>query len=232
MTMKYNSLFFMLSILFFCSCTKESRDNLELIVENKTIINKGIGDTCVNILRFSIHNNSDKIYYMNNLCNYKLRPSKKIGIYSDFITLYLYDQNGKEIDYNLSHFKGSDEDLECVSSFFMEKADIHEKSLGYKSRVELFRNFSARNFFIHPKETIYFEHSIDLSGPIGYEDARIGYADLSKNKKYYAKISFASDSTTYKTSLPRDILKTIKANKAEVFSGRIESAKIPIEFVK
>lgn len=230
--MKHFLLFIRLSIvLFFISCNNSNKTGLELIVDNDTITNSGIGNKNINIVKYFIRNNSDKIYYINNICDYKLKPNK-IGVYSNGMSMYIYDQNGSEINYNVSHFKGAEEDLECVSSFLMEKVDIYEKSLGYKSRVEFFRNTSSRNFFIHPKETIYFEHSIDLSESIGYEDARIGYADLNKDKKYYAKISFASDSTTYKTSLPRDILKTIKVNKAEVFSGRIESAKIPIKFVK
>lgn len=214
--------------MLFCSCTKESRNDLELIVENKTIINKGIGDTCVNIVRFSVQNNSDKTYYINNLDNYKLKNNR--GIFLNGVSILIYDQNDREIKYNSGYFKK--ENAECVYDILMDNADIYEKKLGYKNRVDYFRNFGFKNFFIHPKETIYFEYPIDLSGFIGYEAVRFGYADLNKNKKYYAKISLASDSTTYKTSLPRDILKTIKANKAEVFSGRIESAKIPIEFVK
>ncbi|MDL2141671.1 hypothetical protein QQY79_03995 [Flavobacterium tructae] len=230
--MKHFLLFIKLSIVLFCiSCNNSNKTGLELIVENDTITNSGLGNKNINIIKYFIRNNSDKIYYINNICDYKLKPNK-IGVYSDGLSMYIFDQNDSEINYNLSHFEGSEEHLECISSFLIKKIDTYEKSLGYKSGVEFFRNTSSRNFFIHPKETIYFEYSIDLSGPIGYEDARIGYADLSTDKQYYAKISLASDSTTYKTSLPRDILKTIKVNKAEVFSGRIESVKIPIKFVK
>ena len=225
---KYYNLIFLLCIILCYSCKKESINDLELIVENDTIINKGIGDTCVNILRFSVRNNSDKTYYVNNLSKYKLRPLKNDGIFSDFISLYIFDNTGQEINYNFNYFKSKN--AECVYNFYMNNASIYEKKLNYDYKIDYYRSFGFKNFFIHSKETIYFEQAIDLSGAIGYESARIGYADLNKNKQYYAKISLASDSSTYKTSLPRDILKTIKANNAEVFSGRIESVKVPIKF--
>ncbi len=230
LTMRY--LFVFAIMILFSSCNKPvEKPALELIAENDTIMNKGIGDTCINILRFSIHNNSDKTYYINNLCSHNLKSSKKIGIFSNFISMNIYNQDGQEIEYNFSHFKG-DENAECAFYDFMNTAHLYEKSLGYNYNLDYYRNAGFKNFFIHPDEVVYFEHPIDLSGSVGLEIARIGYADLDRSKKYYATISFASDSSTYKSSLPRDILKTIKANDAEVFSGRLESAKIPIKFVK
>lgn len=230
--MRYLFIFTTMMMVIVSSCDKPGKKPaLELIAENDTIMNKGIGDTCINILKFSIRNNSDKTYYINNLSHYKLKSSKKMGIFSDFINMYIYDQNGHQIKYNFNYFKG-DENAECAFYDFIKRADLYKKSLGYKYRLDYYQNAGFKNFFIHPDEIVYFEHPIDLSGSIGLEIARIGYADLDSSKKYYATVSFASDSSTYKSSLTRDILKTIKANHAEVFSGRIESAKIPIKFVQ
>lgn len=228
--MRYLFVVWIFLIILFSSCNKPNKKNLELLVENDTIINKGLMDTCINVIKFSIRNNSDKTYYINNLDNHKLKPIN-IGIYSDGINIYISDQNGEIIKSDFSHFKG-DEYSECAAFNFWRTADMYERKLGYNRRVDYFRNAGFRNFFIHPNQIMYFEHPIDLSGSIGLEIARIGYADLDKNKKYYAKVSFASDSSMYKSTLPRDILKTIKANNAEVFSGRLESDKIPIKFVK
>ncbi|TRW27069.1 hypothetical protein FMM05_00010 [Flavobacterium zepuense] len=215
----------LIMLVAFCSCTKH-KEEIELKLENDTIIacsNENCG--IVNIIKYSITNNSDNFYYINNICIDK--GVFKRAIYSDGVNLQIYNQFDKEIKYNSNTNYPKKENN--IYSYLIENASILEKSLDYDNQVGFYRNFGYKNFYIYPGETIYFEYSLNLNSTVGYEAVRVGLISLDKREDYKATVSISSDSTNYKNILPRDILKTIKTNKVKVYHGIIESNKVPIK---
>lgn len=214
-----------LSILF-CSCLNQHQKNdLELFVENDSIYTIDKTHKCVNVLKFYIKNNSDNCYYINNSCENCFS-----GLRSDNINIDIYDSHDREINYTVSYFK--DSTAECAYIYSLKKTEIYTRALNNNLPFNYYLGFGAENFFIHPGEIIYFERPIDLSSPVGYERVRSKFVDLDKNTSYSARVSIISDSTHLKSTLPRDILKTIKLNNAHVYHGKIMSLTIPLKVIE
>jgi hypothetical protein len=226
-----------LTSVIILGCTK-SKDipvkDLEILFYNKQIISysKNINKDTLNIIRYSLKNNSNQLYFINNiirLSELQVPMLKKNGInmsiYDDKNIEVKYFQptkcefDSKSIDYKLDYLKG---------------ISVEEKRLGYKHSIEYFKNTQREElFFIHPKEILFFECSINLNKPIKYNGNRLYYADLESKTNYYAKLKIVSDSSNYKNDLPRDILKTIEANNAKVYHGIIESKnRVPIKVLE
>ncbi|KGO92655.1 hypothetical protein [Flavobacterium subsaxonicum] len=214
------------AVLIIVGC-KKSEGGLELTVENDTIIaSSDENGEYVNIIKFSITNNSDDHYYINNNCH-----DGKIcetAVYSDGVNLRIYNRDNTEIKYNHGHFTGGDEASDAYY-LLLKNAMLYEKSLGYEYPVDYYRQVGFKNFFIYSGETIYFEYPLNINKAVGYEAVRVGLITLDKNKHYKATVSMFSDSTRYKDVLPRDILKTLKANNIKVYHGDIKSNKLPVK---
>lgn len=228
-------LLFFLGIYFLSGCNNKAtvlNNDLEIIFENDTLFtysNKSVKDT-VNIIRYMIKNNSSNIYYINQL----VRGSKifKVGVYKNGVNILVFDEKGKEIKYEHRRIYYNNVNTELFYNFLMREADSTRTWLGYKSGLDYFEAFDLQNkrVFIHPNEELFFEYPIFLKSWKEYDGNRLGFANLSTDKKYFCKISISSDSLNYKNVLPRDVLKTIEVNKVKVYNGLLESKnKVPIK---
>lgn len=232
-------LIFILFIDCFCSCTERktiSKDDLEIIFKNDTLYtfsDKSSKDT-INIIRYSIKNNSSNIYYINQM----VRGSEayKEGVYKNGVNIFVYDNNTqKEVKYkqNLIYYKNFD--TKALYSFLKNEADSTSKWLEYRYTLDYFETFDLENkrLFIHPNEEIYFEYPIFIKKFHEFDGNRIGFVDLNSKKQYYATLSIASDRLIASDKLPRDILKTIEVNNAKIYDGIIESKnKVTIKIIE
>jgi hypothetical protein len=227
--MKYFISFLFFICLISCGKKKSNINDIELIIINDSFYScdyKSETDS-INIIQYSLKNNSNNIYFINNITSLEslsLNCIKKNGVY-----MAIYDQNQIEAGYifNLSKTNFCSDSINLK---YMESIDFEAEKLGYNHTIEYFKRTSKDELiFIHPHETIYFECFINISKPVKFNGNRQKFAMLDKNKKYNVVLKIASDSTNYKMVLPRNILKSIKTNNAVVFHGIIQSKnKIPL----
>ncbi|QSB26180.1 hypothetical protein [Flavobacterium sp. CLA17] len=222
-------------LFFFTSCTKESTSNdLELSLLNENIIcySKDSDKDSINIVKYSLKNNSDKIYFVNNLTEQE--NLSKEAIYNNGLNLLVYDERNIEVKYKNKRYRHQGSEIGDCVNFMIENFHANQARLGNKNSSRYFGLYERNNiFFIHPNETIYFAYILNLNKPTITDEVRQGYVSLDLNKKYYCKLSIASDSSNYKNVLPRDILKTIEANNVKVYNGIIESKNIvPIKVLE
>jgi hypothetical protein len=223
-------------ILICCSKKELTYNDLELDILNDTLIAYSFEmekDT-VNVLNYSIQNNSNKIFYF------------KQGEGNDYLSNKLY-KNGIFIGINETNYK----EVSCSNKFPFEhnnksKCDSCSSLLNLMTIVKdterlkesikggYYHTRDKRHyFFIHPGEKLFFKQYINLTDSMRYEDTRINYAHLKKNKKYYSRFFIPSDSTDFKHELPKDILKTIEANNVKVYHGILESKnKVPVKVIE
>ena len=218
---------FLIMNLLSCIDEEDKTNDLELEVLNDSLIafpfhsNK---DT-INVLNYSIQNNSDNIYYIKQgLGNdFLFKKVYKNGIY---ISIYETITN-KEVNYSdklpFEHSKKSVCDSCCnfIQSIRLLKETERLKEDNLKSYYGT--KDKRHYFFIHPKEKLFFKQYVNLTDSMRYEDTRFNYAHLKKNIKYSSKLYIPIDSSNFKTELPSDILKTIEANNVKVYHGIIES---------
>jgi hypothetical protein len=219
------------SVLVLWGCSQENKEELELIFLNSTIVTyNGKKHDSINTIRYCLKNNTDNVYYINNLI--ASDTLFKIGIYKNGINLLIFDDKNEEVKYDL--IPNKEANIECYVNYAYQSANMLEQRLGYKKPLQYFRRFENNNFFfIYPNQRIYFEYSLNLNKPVDFDGARMGAVDLNKGKEYYAELSMASDSTNYKSVLPREILQSISANNAKVYHGFITSKnKVPIKVIE
>ena len=225
-------------ILLFVCCVnkKENKSDLELEILNDTLVAFpfDIKKDTINVLSYSIQNNSNHIYYFKQgLGSDSL--SKKI--YKNGIFVRLYDTTNKEVAYfdklPFEHQNKSNCDSYCN---FLQSIRLVKDAERLKESIKggYYHTKDKRHyFFIHPKEKLFFKQYINLTDSMRYEDTRINYAHLKRNIKYYSNFYIPSDSTDYKEELPRDILKTIEENNVKIYHGILESKnRVPIEVIE
>lgn len=227
-------IYVLLSLIFFIQCNKaDSSNDLELSLLNEEIIgySKESKHDSINIIYYSIKNNSSNIYFINNLT--EQRELSKTAVYKNGINLHIYDNRNVETKYEIKRYRNEGFETETCVNFIMEDFNENEKRLGNNYNSKYFGLYERNNiFFIHPSETIFFKYTINLNRPMSFDAIRAGYVSLNSGEKYYSKLSIASDSLNYKYVLPGDILKTIKENKVKVYHGIIESKnKVPIKVI-
>ncbi|WP_294734435.1 hypothetical protein [uncultured Flavobacterium sp.] len=220
-----SSLLFILII----SCTtrsKENNEDLELVILNDTLVafSYDLQKDTINVLNYSIKNNSGQIYYFKQGSGDNLLLKK---VYKNGIYVSIYEVNGKEVTYSdklpFEHKNKSICDSCCDFKQSMRLVKDIER---LKESIEggyYYTKDKRHYFFIHPKEKIYFKQYINLTDSLRYEDTRFNYAHLKKDIDYSSKFFIPSDSTDFKEELPKDILKTIEHNNAKVYHGRLES---------
>lgn len=230
------TLIFVFSISCLYNCTEKksiSKNDLEITFKNDslyTFSDKSSKDK-VNIIRYSIKNNSSNIYYINKI----IRGSEvyKNGIYKNGVNIFVFDSNtNKEIKYKQDLIYYDNFDIKSFYDFIKNEADSTSKWLGYKYTLDYFETFDIedKRIFIHPNEELYFEYPIFIKKFQKFDGNRIGFVNLNSNKNYYATISIASDRLISSNKLPRDILKTIEINNAKIYHGILESKnKVPIK---
>lgn len=227
---------FVFTVLFlFISCNKHDVSNdLEISLLNNEIVcySKNNNKDSINIIYYSLTNNSSKIYLINNLTEQK--EFSKTAVYKNGINLHIYNDMNEEVKYNVKRYWNQDSKVEVGVSFMIEDFDINEKRLKNNYNLKYVGLYERNNiFFIHPNETIFFKYTVNLNRPISFDGVREGYVSLDPGKKYYSKLSIASDSLNYKYVLPEDILKTIKKNNVKVYHGIIESKnKVPVKIIE
>jgi hypothetical protein len=198
-----------------------------------TFSEESLKDT-VNVIRYSIKNNSSKVYYINTL----LRGTEfyKTSVYKNGVNISVFDSTvDKEVKYRDGLADYGSFDTKSYYEFIKSEADSTSKRLGYENTLDYYNTFDIedKRIFIHPDEELYFEYPIFLKKFDKYDGNRIGTVNLNTDKNYYATLSIASDGLLYAVKLPRDILKTIKVNNAVIYDGVVESKnKVPIKVLK
>lgn len=226
---------FVVAVLFLVTtCNKiDKKDDLELLLLNNDLIcySKNSKKDSINIIKYSLKNNSDKIYFINNLTDQ--RELSKRAIYKNGVNLLIYDNKNIEIKYEIMRYLNGGLEAETCINFMMEDFKRNEHLLGNNIDLKYFGLYERNNmFFIHPNEIIYFQYSINLNRPTSFDAVREGFVSLNRDKDYFSKLSIASDSLNYKYVLPRDILQTIKRNNVKVYHGIIESKNlIPVKVI-
>lgn len=233
--MKLNFFLLLITIMLY-SCSGNT-DDLELKLINDSLIcyeTNSQKDT-LNIIHFTVTNNSDNIYYFNNLVDNRSFPvnnHQNASIYDRGKSIRMFYENGKEIRYNILLYppRRSKEQVVCDHKT-LESKIVASQRLGYDKLLRYeYGKGGYTNFFIHPNETIHFEYSINLTDTISYDgDFRLGYGIVDSGKKYNAKLYFASDTTKSKVNLPREVLQTMKDNNVKIYHGELESNVIPVK---
>lgn len=227
--------FFVLSLLS-CSKLSETKNDLELEILNDTLVAfpYDLQKDTINVLNYSIENKSDQIYYFKQGSGDDFLSKK---IFKNGIYIRIYDTNNKEVDYSdkmfFEHQNKSDCDSICN---FVQSIRLVKEAERLKESIKggYYHTRDKRHyFFIHPKEKLFFKQYINLTDSLRYEDTRMYYAHLKKSIKYSSKFFIPSDSSNYKSELPKDILKTIEINNVKVYHGIIESKnKVPIKVLE
>jgi hypothetical protein len=220
---------------FFTACNKESKtDDLELALLNENIIcySKSSDKDSINVVKYSLRNNSKKVYFINNLTDQE--DLSKKAVYNNGINLRIFSDNNIETKYQIKRYRNSNLDIGDCINFLINNFEAKQEKLGNKNSSKFFGLHERNNiFFIHPNETVFFEYTLNLNKPTVIDGVREGFVSLDNNTKYYATLSIASDSSNYKDVIPKDILKTIEANNVKVYHGIIESKdKVPVKVLE
>lgn len=210
-------LFFILIAYLFFSCNNEKDITLEIV--NKELLTKTTSATedTLNIVRYKIVNNSDNIYYINSIIsNIRFKPA--IIIDGKNIFFRVYNSKMEEVEYDFS----SVEDYDELNNDF-------ENDLWYFYAFKADKN----NFFINPKETLFFETPLRVVAHKNWDNEKPYHARITSIDEFYSKMFVTSDSSYYKKTLPKDILKKIESNNAKVYHGIIESKNtVPIRVLE
>lgn len=214
-----NSVMILFFMFFACKKTNSDDQSLKLVLETKEL-KVGKNYNGINVVRYSISNNSNKTFYINNFTEIIKLP---LAITKNRKYLKVF-QEKTESKYYPIFVKPTQEELHCDILNDKQKS-IDSKNLGYKD-VSIYDMFDLDklNVFIYPNQTLYFEYyvSIDNSKSESKQSSIVSI-DYNSDKNYYATLSIASDSSNYKKILPKNILKTIEKNKIKVYHGIIES---------
>lgn len=191
----------------------------------------------LNILEYEVINQSDNIYYINNLVEQDefFLPA----IYKNGINLRVFNNENIEVEYDKSLFPFGfrDSDSEGNAICNQRLATVLNLEIERLKEEDYFMYHSTSHlkhgFFIHPKERLFFRMYLNLTDTLAYEDMRLNYAKIYSNTKYYCKLQLASDSLNYRKILPKHIIKTIEANNVKVFHGIIESSNtVPVKVIE
>lgn len=221
----------LLFLLMFLSCSKQTELKLELLNDSLIAYSHNRKDS-VNIVGYKITNPTGEIFYFNNIIE-TYPESGSNGVYKQGRLIRIFDEKNGEVKYKTIVPRITPEDFPLSS---VENIRRHSRHLGYRNEIIprfIISEGGYQNFFIHPGETLYFEYYINISDTINsHEDFRHGYPELKPNINYKASLSIASDTTKYKENLPREILKTIKANNAKIYHGIITSQTVPLKVLE
>lgn len=220
-----------LFLIFLSSCNKKTKKSLELVILNNELVTYSGPKDSINVIRLSLKNNSNKVFFINGSNNQKLLSG---GIKKTGITLKIFNENDEEVEYYVEKQPIALEN-NCSFEFIRNFNEFSNVNLGYKSYK--YNYFKLKNldktFFIYPNQTIYFEYSLNLNKPLINDEDRNEYVKLNHSKNYKAKIILESNSKSINSNLPWDYLQSIKTNRAEVYDGIIESSnKIPVKVIK
>ncbi|WP_130735244.1 hypothetical protein [Flavobacterium sp. J27] len=219
-------------LLFICSCNKNEDIYIEILNDNLYTFDNSYKKDTINVVKFKVVNNSNKKYYINQISFNEIynRPS----ISYKGIDIRLFDSSGKEVKYLPNFSRDNDLDLNC-RVYQTSLIESQSKRLGYNKVLQYYALFDKiSNFYIYPSEEKYFEFAINLSkGNVTKPLGNRIYADIQRNKNYYATVSMVSDSAGYKNNLPNDILMNLEKNNIEIFNGIIKSKnKVDVRVIK
>jgi hypothetical protein len=206
-------------MFFSCKNANSNVQSLKLVLETKEL-KSGKNHNGTNVVKYSITNNSNDIFYINNFTEKIKLP---FGITKNGKYLKVFQEN-KESKYYPIFIKPTDEKLNCDILNDNQKR-IDSKNLGYNDvLIYDMLELDKFNFFIYPNQTLYFEYYVSIDKSISEsKQSSIVSIDYTSNKNYYATLSIASDSSNYRKILPRNILKTIEKNNIKVYHGVLES---------
>jgi hypothetical protein len=228
-----------LFVLTLLSCSKSSqiKNDLELEILNDTLVafSYDLKKDSTNILSYCIINNSDNIYYFKQGFGNDFLDKK---VYKNGLYLSIFEtSSNKEVNYSdkLPFEHQNKSTCDSCNNLIQSTRFIKEiERLGENDKLSYYMTKDKRHFFfIYPKEKLFFKQYINLTDSMRYEDTRFNYAHLKRNIQYSSKFFIPSDSTDFKKEIPKDILKTIEANKVKVYHGIIESKnKVPVKVIE
>ena len=225
--MKYGLIIFCF-LFFSCKKTKSDVQFLRLVLETKEL-KVGKNYNGINVIKYSISNNSNNSFYINNFTE-KIKLPLAVTKNRKYLKVF---QENTESKYYPIFVKPKEVKLNCDILNNKQKV-IDAKNLGYNNvLIYDMLDLDKLNVFIYPNQTIYFEYYVSIDNSNNqYNQSSFVSIDYNSNKNYYATLSIASDSSNYKKILPNNILKTIEKNKIKVYHGIIESEnKVPIKIL-
>jgi hypothetical protein len=258
----WNFKYLIIFIMFFCSCEKDKKNDLEIKILNENIncvenlnnyelYNKSLKfdkryiEKSINIVKYQIKNNSEKKYliildqssFENLHINDTLFRNKYI--LNNSLNLVLSD-GLKNANCHLSrlHFDGKNSKNHNFNIYYnlkdSIKCEIGNYLNGQKSFYENIKTFDIVNNYkvIYPGETKYFSTLVNL--PISnYRYSTLPFAfKLDKKTNYKASIFLSNNKNITYKNLPSDIRKEVKENNYIIFDGTIKSNKVPVKMVR
>jgi hypothetical protein len=178
--------FIILSIISLSCNSETNKLDLTINIENDTIhaYSDTLGSKTMNIIKYSITNNSNELYYINSINS--LVAIK--GLNSNGKIIRVFNENNSEVKYiSLVHDYNKKFDFDCyecnmkMSEKFMEKYYNLTKDFDDNSNFYYKYNGLAFINFIPAKSTIHFEYLINLSNFTIYDESRYGFVNLDKN---------------------------------------------------
>jgi hypothetical protein len=227
-----------LYFVIFIACDNNKKSQLELEILNDSIAtyyynNPKEKDTIIKLV-YKLTNKSEHKYYFN------LSVPKKVSIIGanfDFFTksINIIDCNNfseKKYDIVYDNFD------ECYFKYFMEenrKKNEYCKLIDSKKNISFYYEKEYKNnFFINPKESIYFETLIKIYAkkPL-FDQKTTTFFAIQKDKLYFAKLYLYVDGNFKDNSMPWHVLERIKQNNYKKYHGIIESVnKVPLKIIE
>ncbi|RXR17340.1 hypothetical protein EQG63_11160 [Flavobacterium amnicola] len=207
---------------FFISCNNKEELDLE-IINNIVFVSKSKDSSRNNIITYKLTNKSNKTYCFLPLENSRLIYKIKCLKLDNSGFVFVNEKDTIKRDVRFINFSDS-----SFQNKLFEIMDEKSKKLGYKLNGYTKDNIDKNKFFIHPKETIYFEKLVSLPIPDRFSSKLMFRID----RKYMMSVFVYSDSTKSKDFLSRPDFKTITENGYEIYHGVIKSKnKVPIKFI-
>ena len=229
------SIIFFLPILLCMSCSKIDND-IEVRILNDTLVayDYDVQKDTINLVKIEIKNNSDEIFYFNDIFNSNeliKKTDPKNSLSKDIFNFKIFDEKNKNVDYfEKASFNSFDSICQQKNR---QKFEVELERLDSKRFFRYYSTDKHSRFFINPKQKLYFEIYINFTDTIAYEYDRIRFAKLKNNNSYFVDIFILSDSTNFKFELPRHVLKTIESNNVKVYHGIVKSkSKVPLKVLK
>lgn len=212
----------LISFFFFLSCDK--KENITLNVLNDTLVTYPLNsqkDT-VNIIKYSLENDSDKALYINN--GFATNLEQSLILNDNLLQLNIINDN--EIVKYFTKVTDFVKPFNCDDSITAVNQRIEYNYIKKSPNVRT-------GFIIHPKEKIFFIGYVKITDKnIGIKHVNASSADIVKGKKYYAEFFIDAKTSRSIEILPWDIKENIKVNNCKIFDGIIKfDKKIPLKIL-
>lgn len=202
--------------------------------------NSNYNSQSLNIVNYSLKNNSKKKYFL--VFNDEYFKSHEHHILSDNKTISKTDYMDFDINFNIYN-KDSlvfgdflwpiSLRIESATNDFKKckfKVDDYLTEKQKQNKEKYDHDFYKHSFIIYPNEIKYFTTFINL--PIrSPSEEFFWYSKLNSKNKYFASIILANKKKTIINFLTKNQRKEINENDYTIFDGVIESNKVPVTII-